>query len=328
MRFKMLFWLVIALVVMVVGQLASIFPEHSKLALQAVGQYISFGNMATAQQPQVPTPPTGTNPTNLTTEQKNLAAQQQAQQQAAQKTKNLGALDDQLKQFIGNDEATKKKREEDIERIFKGYQDYIDLAPTEIRLLYELTERRLKLDQREQNIKEQEATMESLQKRLNERNRVMEELNFELKKQLGLLDTSLEAERKKIRDLYANMKPDAAAAIWNTMDNDTLTLIVTGMPARVSGPIMGKMNPKKVLEITQAMAESNRKSLIDKLRKKEGENKSKAELDALARDLGVANLNTNPGGNAGPLKPIVPSIPTGNNAQPAGGNTQPKAGAN
>ncbi len=263
-------------------RILSVFPQSAEIF--DITRYFSLGNVATAQQTQAQQKPPITPVANAV---KNIA-----------KTGGgLGELDTQLKQFIGADEESKKKREEDIDRIFKGYQDYIDLAPSEVRILYELTERRLKLDQREQNIKEQEAALEAINKRLQERNKVMEDLNFELKKQLGILDNTLEAERKKIRDLYANMKPIEAAIIWNNMDADTLTLIITGMPARVTGPIMGKMNPDKVLKITQAMAESNRKNLIEKLRKKETDEKSKAELEKLAKEF-----DTKPTAGTAPVK--------------------------
>ena len=234
MKMKFLLGGLIVLFFMMTYRVSLHFPQLTN--------YISLGNVASAQQ-------------NATVDD--------AEQS------NLDVLDERIKSFIGEDDISKQEREEEIDRIFKGYQDYIDLAPSEVRMLYALTQRRLRLDQREKTLYEQEATLRAIEQRLAERSQVMEDLNNELKNNLAILDKSLEVERKKLRDLYANMKAAEAATIFDKIDDDTLILLINGMAARVSGPILAKMDPEKVKRITQTIAESNRKSLIEKLRDKE-----------------------------------------------------------
>ena len=202
---------------------------------------------------------------NVLLSQLNIASAQNITDNDAGATTSTDVIEDAVAKQL---ETEDQKNAEEIQRIFKGYQDYIDLAPSEIKLLYELTIRRQKLDQREQSIEEREATLRALEKRVKESNERLTLVKGEVEKLLSVFDKSFEQERKKLQQIYSNMKPAEAARIFNTLDINTLSLVITGMKPRDAAPILGKMNVEKARAITDEFVESNKKTLAKRLREK------------------------------------------------------------
>ena len=60
-----------------------------------------------------------------------------------------------------------------------------------------------------------------------------------------------------ITDIYAKMKPDAAAQQLMALDEETAAAVVTKLNARVASAVMAEMDPKQAARLTAIIAASS-----------------------------------------------------------------------
>ncbi|WP_259783162.1 magnesium transporter MgtE N-terminal domain-containing protein [Aestuariispira ectoiniformans] len=133
--------------------------------------------------------------------------------------------------------------------------DFSDMSSGEIRLLHDLAGRREELDKRERRLQEREALLRSVEQQLIGRQKELNKIKAEIDDMLKVYQGEQEGEARKLVNIYSNMKPKAAAAIFNDMDMDTLLAVLRGMKERKIAPIMAQMNPEKARLVTRELAD-------------------------------------------------------------------------
>ncbi len=131
----------------------------------------------------------------------------------------------------------------------------ISYSSIKMELFNDLSERRKKLEQKEQEIIKREALLKAAEKELDrkyhELNSIKNEINILLKQQT-------DEEEKRIKSLvkiYEGMKAKDAARIFNTLDMDILVRVMAGMSERKLSPILASMEPDRARSVTILLAE-------------------------------------------------------------------------
>ncbi|MDW3207976.1 MAG: hypothetical protein R8L07_20770 [Alphaproteobacteria bacterium] len=125
------------------------------------------------------------------------------------------------------------------------------MHPTELRLANSLAERRLQLDDRERELAQREAMLAVVETRLSETQKRLESIRDEIQQLLARYENQEDEESARLQRVYSNMKPKRAAAIFNTMELDTILSVIRGMSERKLAPILEAMDPEKAVIVTQ-----------------------------------------------------------------------------
>ena len=192
----------------------------------------------------------------------------QAQNEDSANNNNADAVDDQ-----GVQAALEESNKNTLDAIggvnFLGYENNIEDAPSEIRLLMELNKRRLQLDQQSQNLNERGALLNALEKRLKEQSIRLQKIKDDITVLLERYDESVLGEKERLRKIYSNMKPKQAAAILDELDLETLLLVITSLKPREASPIIGNMQPERArlltIELAQAKAGKSYKAALENI---------------------------------------------------------------
>lgn len=129
-----------------------------------------------------------------------------------------------------------------------------ELKPGELRLIHDLAKRRERLEERARELDEREALLAAAEDKLVAKQKKLEALREEIETLVARFDDAQEKEATLLRQTYQNMKPKAAAAIFNDLDMKTILDVVRGMPARKLAPILADMTPPKARTVTQELA--------------------------------------------------------------------------
>jgi len=125
------------------------------------------------------------------------------------------------------------------------------MHPTELRLSSSLAQRRAELDQREQELEQRTAMLSVVESRLAETQRNLESIRDEITQLVAKYEGLEDEESARLQRVYANMKPKRAAAIFDTMELDTILSVIRGMSDRKLAPILEAMDPNKAVIVTQ-----------------------------------------------------------------------------
>lgn len=139
----------------------------------------------------------------------------------------------------------------------EDFSDVSNLSSGEIRLLHDLAKRRKELDAVEKQLQERGALLRAAEQQLIEKQNSLSVIKSEIETLLAQYDTALDSENQRLINVYSNMKPKSAAAIFNDMDMDTLMIILRGMKERKIAPILAAMNTDKVRTISKELANTS-----------------------------------------------------------------------
>jgi flagellar motility protein MotE (MotC chaperone) len=126
--------------------------------------------------------------------------------------------------------------------------DPFDYTDEEVDVLQQLAKRREELDEREALIQAAEQRMEQKMAELKALQATVEDL-------LKARSEQEEAELKSLVKMYENMKPKAAAKVFEEMDMDVLLDVVDRMNERKVAPILALVTPTRAKEITFELAQ-------------------------------------------------------------------------
>ena len=135
-----------------------------------------------------------------------------------------------------------------------------DFTPKEIEVLYNLVERREKLDRREAELVAREALLDAAEKRMQAHILELQELRTSIEALVREYDEQERAELESVVKIYEAMKPKDAAAILEKLEMPVLLSIAEAMKERRLSAILADMAPDRAREITAEMA---RKKAID-----------------------------------------------------------------
>ena len=124
------------------------------------------------------------------------------------------------------------------------------LTPNEIELLQQLSERRDKLDKREQELNVREGLMQAAEVRIDNQIAELKKLEKMISSRLQTFDEQQLRKLQNLVRIYESMKPKDAAKIFEDLEMDTLLEVAGRMNSKKLAPVMAKMNPEKAREMT------------------------------------------------------------------------------
>ncbi len=142
-----------------------------------------------------------------------------------------------------------------------GKADPTLFTQSEIDLLQKLAARRKELEKRENELKMRKELLSAAEKRIDKKVARLKALKKEIEGLLEEYDQQEKAQIQRLVNIYGNMDPDKAAAIFEDMDMKTLMKVVSSMKERTVADILQAMKPAKARAVTQKLAE--RKDLPD-----------------------------------------------------------------
>lgn len=133
--------------------------------------------------------------------------------------------------------------------------DPLDYTDEEVDVLQQLAKRREELDQRAIQLDEREALVAAAEQRMDQKLAELKALESTLKDLLKQRSDQEEQQLKSLVKMYENMKPKAAAQVFEELDMDILLDVVSRMNERKMAPIMAQMTPTRAKEVTFELAQ-------------------------------------------------------------------------
>lgn len=133
--------------------------------------------------------------------------------------------------------------------------DPFDYTDEEVDVLQQLAKRREELDVRARELDEREALIQAAEQRMEQKMAELKALQGTVEDLLKKRSDQEEAELKSLVKMYENMKPKAAAKVFEEMDMDVLLDVVERMNERKVAPILAQVTPTRAKEITFELAQ-------------------------------------------------------------------------
>jgi|GEM_PF-1629991 len=193
------------------------------------------------QTAQVQPPP----PANPATNQPANAAQPTAAAGGANggTTPDTGSGDGQGQDLLAQDQQRKLAR------------DPFNYTDEEVDVLQQLAKRRAELDQRARQLDEREALVKAAEQRMEQKMAELKALQATVQDLLKQRNAADEQQLQSLVKIYENMKPKAAAQIFEEMDMDVLLDVVARMNERKVAPILALVSPTRAKELTFELAQ-------------------------------------------------------------------------
>lgn len=134
-------------------------------------------------------------------------------------------------------------------------KDPFDYTDEEVDVLQQLAKRREELDLRARQLDEREALIQAAEQRMDQKMAELKALQATLEDLTKKHSDAQEAELKSLVKTYENMKPKAAAKVFEEMDMDVLLDVAERMSERKLAPILAQVTPTRAKEITFELAQ-------------------------------------------------------------------------
>ena len=141
-----------------------------------------------------------------------------------------------------------------------SFADQAGLSQAEVQVLQALGARRQALDARATDIDTSTELMSAAEQRLNQRLTELHQLEASVNTLLGQLDQQQAARMANLVDVYQRMSAKNAAAVFDTLDDDTMLLVASRMRQQNLAEVMGRMTPARARRLTQMLAELSRQT--------------------------------------------------------------------
>lgn len=136
-----------------------------------------------------------------------------------------------------------------------SFADQAGLSQAEVQVLQALGARRQALEARAGALDTDTQLLTVAERRLDERLTELRRLEASVGALLGQLDEQSAARVANLVDVYQRMRAKDAAAIFDTLDEDTLVLVASRMRQQNLAEVMGRMEPARARTLTQRLAE-------------------------------------------------------------------------
>lgn len=142
--------------------------------------------------------------------------------------------------------ATVKKEESDKKEL-KGTAEVSDNT----NYIQYLEQQKNKLDEREKNLNELEEKLQLEKVALEQKVQELEQARREIASKLESRVQEDEERVKKLVDIYSNMKPQSAAQVIATLDEELAIHVLKRMKKQDAGNILNFMNPEKAKKLSE-----------------------------------------------------------------------------
>ncbi len=129
-----------------------------------------------------------------------------------------------------------------------------NVSPTQEAVLQRLSERRIELDDRASKLDLQASLVKAAEARLNERIDELKALEARVQALVDMQNAQGDKAFASLVSMYENMKPNDAAAVFNTLDMNVLLRLALQINPRKMSPILAKMNTERAQLLTVRMA--------------------------------------------------------------------------
>lgn len=108
---------------------------------------------------------------------------------------------------------------------------------------------------REEELDRRERNLRTLENEINEKLQELGRLEESLDKMLQEADVLKDQKIRHLVDVYANMKPQQAAQVLETLDENIAVKILAGMRGRQAGDILTNVNSSKAARLSELLTE-------------------------------------------------------------------------
>ncbi len=133
--------------------------------------------------------------------------------------------------------------------------DPFNYTDEEVDVLQQLSKRRAELDAKARQLDEREALVSAAEQRMDQKMAELKAMQSTLQDLLKQRSAAEEAQLQSLVKIYENMKPKAAAGVFEELDMDILLEVVSRMKERKVSPILAMMTPTKAKELTFELAQ-------------------------------------------------------------------------
>ncbi len=171
---------------------------------------------------------------------------------AAEPKKMAAAGDDAV---TGKDKKKTRKKKLDPKKV-----DVTSVGPiggttkSELAVLEGLANRRKTLDQRAREIELQENLLKAAEKRVEGRITELKAIQSSIEGELKKSDDNRKAQYQRLVKMYSGMKPKDAARIFDRLEMNVLTGLVSQMKPRIMSAILAAMKPAAAERLTLEIA--------------------------------------------------------------------------
>lgn len=124
-------------------------------------------------------------------------------------------------------------------------------------LLEALKEREARLVAREEDVAMRERTVEVVEAEIDKQLERLERAENSLKETITLASQAAETDLAQLTDVYANMKPKQAAALFEQMDARFAAGFLARMPSDSAARVLAGMTPEKAYHVSVELAGRN-----------------------------------------------------------------------
>jgi flagellar motility protein MotE (MotC chaperone) len=133
--------------------------------------------------------------------------------------------------------------------------DPFNYTDEEVDVLQQLSKRRAELDAKARQLDEREALVAAAEQRMDQKMAELKAMQSTLQDLLKQRSAAEETQFQSLVKIYENMKPKAAAGVFEELDMDILLEVVARMKERKVAPILAMMTPTKAKELTFELAQ-------------------------------------------------------------------------
>jgi flagellar motility protein MotE (MotC chaperone) len=133
--------------------------------------------------------------------------------------------------------------------------DPFNYTDEEVDVLQQLSKRRAELDAKARQLDEREALVAAAEQRMDQKMAELKAMQSTLEDLLKQRSAAEETQLQSLVKIYENMKPKAAAGVFEELDMDILLDVVARMKERKVAPILAMMTPTKAKELTFELAQ-------------------------------------------------------------------------
>ena len=133
--------------------------------------------------------------------------------------------------------------------------DPLDYTDEEVEVLQQLAKRRGELELKSRQLDERESMVAAAEQRMEQKMAELKVLQSTVEDLLKKRSDAEEAQLQSLVKIYQNMKPKAAAQVFEELDMDVLLEVVSRMNERKLAPILALVSPTKAKEMTYELAQ-------------------------------------------------------------------------
>jgi flagellar motility protein MotE (MotC chaperone) len=128
---------------------------------------------------------------------------------------------------------------------------------TEQTLLQRLAERRAQLDKRESDLNLREGIVAAAEKQMQDRADALKALEAQIAQLNAEKSSMADTQFAAVVTMYATMKPQEAAGIFDGLDMGVLIRVAKAMDPKKMSPILAKMDSARAQELTKELADAD-----------------------------------------------------------------------